>query len=138
LREGEGCAKDLRQAAIWSARGGRTGFFSALSKARYAFKNAKTEDLGRDFDQLCYSLGWGLFWYVYGTKDWREESDENKVFCNRCIDYYCEIVELQKKSILTFLLCWKEIVGVKDVGVVIAKMVWEGREDNLVKSFDEK
>jgi hypothetical protein len=29
-------------------------------------------------------------------------------------------------------LFWNQTVGVKDVGVMIGKMVWEAREDNLV------
>jgi tetratricopeptide (TPR) repeat protein len=133
LENGEGCAKDLRQAAIWYAKGGHNYFFKVLSGARNVFEDDETDELGCDFDQLCSSLGWGLFWHMYGTNAWDWRSDENKAFGNHCLDYYCEIVELQQKSIFTFLLCWKEMVGVKDVGLMIGQMIWEGREDNLMK-----
>jgi hypothetical protein len=69
-------------------------------------------------------------------EDWERISFESKAFAERCLDYYCTCVELQRKSIFTFLLCWNQSVGVKDVGLMIAKRVWEEREDNMVKSFD--
>jgi hypothetical protein len=82
-------------------------------------------------------LGWGLYWYEYESVscDVRETV---KGFYEQCLDYYCSCVELQQKSVVEFLLCWNQIVGVKDVGVLIGKMVWAGREDNLVKMFDGK
>jgi hypothetical protein len=36
-----------------------------------------------------------------------------------------------------FLWFWNRVVGVKDVGVMIGKMVWNGREACLIKQFDE-
>jgi hypothetical protein len=91
-----------------------------------------------DFNQLCYTFGWGLYWYQYGSEDWNKQGDENRVFGNRCLDYYCSCVELQHKSIFTFLLCWNRTTGgVKGPGQMIGKIVWEEREDNLVKTFKE-
>jgi tetratricopeptide (TPR) repeat protein len=128
--------EDLRQAVVYYAKGDCPSYF--FSVVRIACESHKTSDYDYDctVDQLCYSLGWGLYWHMYGTDDFNRESDEEKAFGTRCLDYYCENVELQQKSIFTFLLCWTDLVGVKDVGVMIAKMVWEGREDNLVKWFD--
>jgi hypothetical protein len=137
LEYGEGCVKDLGQAAIWYAKGGHYDFSSLLGEARIAFQNGTTEDLDCDFNQLCYSLGWGLYWYMYGAKGWKKQSDEEKMFGNHRLDYYCENVELQQKSIFTFLLCWKKMVGVKDLGLMIAKTVWEGKGVNLVKKFEK-
>jgi hypothetical protein len=138
LKDGDGCAKDLRQAAIWSAKGGPYLFWEVLEKARLALERETTHDLDCDFDQLCYALGWGLYWYEYETGRWNQRSDENKVFGEQCLDYYCSCVELQQKSIFTFLLCWNQTTGgVKGPGQMIAKMVWEGREDNLVKTFGQ-
>jgi hypothetical protein len=85
--------------------------------------------------EVYYALGWGLYWHRYGGQKWNERNDRIKAFGNQYLDYYCSCVELQQKSIFTFLLCWNRVTGVKDVGVVIAKMVWEGRENNLVKPF---
>jgi hypothetical protein len=59
------------------------------------------------------------------------------VFGNQCIDYYCSCVELQQKSIFTFLWFWNRTTGVKGPGQMIAQMVWQQREDNLVKMFEE-
>jgi hypothetical protein len=88
-------------------------------------------------NQLCYTLGWGLYWYQYGSEEWKGFIRDGKnAFGNRCLDYYCSCVELRQKSICTFLLCWNRSVGVKDVGHMIGKMVWEGREDNLLKGFE--
>ena len=132
LRDGEGCAKDLRQAVIWGAKGSWTDvFWDLLRRAKGALESKSTEDLDCDFDHLCYSLGWGMYWYQYGAG-----SDENKAIGNRCLDYYCSCIELQQKSIFTFLLCWNGTTGrIKGPGQMIAKTVWAGREDKLVKTF---
>jgi hypothetical protein len=68
----------------------------------------------------------------------RHREGEENAFPDLCLDYYCFCVELQQKSIFTFLLCWNQTVGVKDVGVLIGKMVWAGREDNLLKALEAK
>jgi hypothetical protein len=139
LRDGEGCAKDLRQAVLWGAKGGELHvFWTVMSKARRALEFGTTEDLDCDFNQLCYSLGWGLYWYQYGSKNWNQPSDENKAFGIRCLAYYSSCVELQQKSIFTFLLCWNRTTGgVKGPGQMIAQMVWEEREASLVREFEE-
>jgi hypothetical protein len=138
LNNGEGCEKDLRQAAIWGAKAGESYvFWHLLAVARRALGSGKMEDLDCDFNQFCYSLGWGLYWYQYEARRWEHESDESKAFGNRCLDYYCSCVELQQKSIFTFLLCWNRTTGVKGPGQIIAQMVWEGREDNLVSQLEQ-
>jgi hypothetical protein len=44
---------------------------------------------------------------------------------------------MQQNSIFTFLLFWNRSTGaVKGPGQIIGNMVWEQREENLVKSFD--
>jgi hypothetical protein len=135
LREGAGCAKDLKQAVIWGAKGDSYVFWDLLAHAKGALESRATENL--DCQSLCYSLGWGLYWYQYGSEDWDGEDDEVQVFGNDCLDYYCSCVEMQQESIFTFLLCWNRTTGVKGPGEMIAQLVWEGREDNLVKAFEE-
>jgi TPR repeat protein len=138
LKDGEGCVKDLRQAVIWGAKGDSYVFWMLLGDARRAFESGATENLDCDFNRLCYALGWGLYWYQYGTEDWDGEDDEVQVFGNDCLDYYCSCVELQQKSIVAFLLCWNQTTGgIKGPGQMIAEMVWEGREENLVQKFEE-
>jgi hypothetical protein len=137
LRDGEGCAVDLRQAVLWSAKVDSDVFWDQLRQAKRALESRATEDLDCDFNQLCYSLGWGLYWYKYGSMDWRHRSGKEKAFGNRCVDFYCSCVELQQKSIFTFLSHWNRTTGVKGPGQMIAQMAWEGREDNLVQRFEE-
>jgi TPR repeat protein len=139
FRDGEGCVKDLSQAVMWSAKGDSYRFWELLTYVRLAFVGGTTEDLGCNFDRLCYSLGWGAYWYLHNTERWNKQSDKDKAFGSRCLDFYCSCVELQQESIFAFLLCWNRATGtVKEVGVMVGKMVWEGREDNLVKMYDRK
>jgi hypothetical protein len=138
LSYGEGCTKDLRKASIWSAKGTDAIIFWEIAEEMRedVQEGENLEYLGCDFDQLCYSLGWGLYWYRYGSDEWELDiTKERKLFSSRCIDYYCSCVEMQQKSIFTFLLCWNRVTGVKGPGQMIGKMAWERREDNLVESF---
>jgi TPR repeat protein len=136
LRGGVGYERDLRQAVIWSAKSDSMLFWQLLGEARRALESRTAADLGCDFNQLSYALGWGLFWYQHGSRNWSRKSDERKAFSNRCLDYYCSCVELQQKSIFTFLLFWNRTTGgVKGPGQMIAQMVWDGREEILVTTF---
>jgi hypothetical protein len=137
LRHGDGFEKDLRQAVIWSAQGDSYVFWGQLGYAKRSLEIEATEALNCDFNQLCYSLGWGMYWYQYERGGWKNQSDEEKACGNRCLDYYCSCVELQQKSIFTFLLCWNRTVGVKGPGQMIAQLVWNAREDNLVKTLEK-
>jgi hypothetical protein len=138
LKWGEGCGKDLRQAVMWSAKGSNSdAFWAVLGDARRVLESGATEDMDCDFNHLCFALGTGLFWDVYGSEKWNKQSDEMKDFGERCLDYYCSCVDLQQESIFTFLWCWNRTTGVKGPGQMIAEMVWEGRKDYLVKTFEE-
>jgi hypothetical protein len=121
--EGHLLSADWSQAAIWAARGLSGRFWNILRDA--------TEELPFDFDQLCYSLGWGLYWFMWGREDKFVDFDQMNDF----LDYYCSCADLQQESIFTFLLFWNRTVRVKDVGVLIGKKVWEERKENLVTSF---
>jgi hypothetical protein len=137
LKNGIGCEKDLRQAAIWSAKGVSLFFFELLEES--SFRRGKMEDLDYDFNQLCYGLGWGLYWYQYGSEEWKSQDFGVRSFGKHCLDYYCSCVELQQESIFTFLLCWNRTTGrVKEPGQMIARIVWEGKETNLLLRFGEK
>jgi hypothetical protein len=138
LKDGDGCLKDLRQAAIWSAKVDAFVFWHLLRDTERALESGATEDLDCDFNLLCYLLGWGLYWYQHGSEPWEQQDDKDKVFGLHCLDFYCSCVELQQKSIFAFLLCWNRTTGgVKGPGQMIAHMVWEGRQDNLVKQFKQ-
>jgi hypothetical protein len=139
LRDGEGCEKNLRQAAIWGARRDSHVFWDVLVEAKRAPQSRRTENLGCDFNQLCYSIGWGLYWFQYEVERWKALRGEEKVFGNRCLDFYCSCVELQQESIFTFLLFWNRTTGgVKEPGRIIAQMVWEGKGTNVPLRFGGK
>jgi hypothetical protein len=138
LRDGEGCAKDLRQAVIWGAKRNSFVFWDLLGDAKRALESGATDKLDYDFNQFCYSIGWGLYWYIYSElRDGK--CGEGLAFRNYCLDYYCRCVELQQKSIFTFLLFWNRTTGgIKGPGQMIAQMVWDGRENALVKTFEKR
>jgi TPR repeat protein len=116
------------EAVIWSAKGTSELFWTALYYCQDTFESGTRSDFLCDFDRCCYALGWGMYWYIHGIKEHQ--------FGNQCLDYYCACVELQQKSIFTFLLCWNQTtIGVKGPGQMIAQMVWQGREGNLLKPF---
>jgi hypothetical protein len=145
LSYGAGCAKDLREAAIWSAKGGDLNFvlwardfWRLLSQAKRELEGGSRQELDHDFDQLCYSLGWGLYWYQYEEDDDDHSHALVKDFAKRCLNYYCSCVELQQKSIFTFLLFWNRTTGVKEPGKIIGKMVWDGREELLIPTFEHR
>jgi hypothetical protein len=137
LWKGEGCEQDLRQAAIWGAKGKSRWFWEVVMSARVSLDEGTMEQITCDFDQLCYTLGWGVYWYLYENYGRWVPSDEAKAFGNRCLDYYCSCAEMQQTSISTFLLYWNRTTGVKGPGQMIAQIVWEEREDNLVKTLEK-
>jgi hypothetical protein len=130
LRDGKGCVKDLRRAAIWSAKGDSWIYWDLLGDAKRALDSRSADELNRGFNQLCFALGWGLYWYACDSKEWKGHDKELQTFGSLCLDFYCATIELQRESIFTFLLFWNRAVGVKDVGALIGKMVWE--EDRRV------
>jgi hypothetical protein len=139
LRDGDGCEKDWSQAAVWSAKGDFCYvFWDLLGDAKRALESPRTNNLDCDFNQLCFALGWGLYWYVCDSDEWKEQKEEVQAFGERCLDFYCATMELQRESIFTFLLFWNRTVGVKDVGALIGKMVWEEDRSVLVKRLWKK
>jgi hypothetical protein len=134
---GESCAKDLALAVRWAAKGRSGLFWDLLECARVALEEGETKQVEYNFDQFCFTIGWGLYWYMYDTVWWKDELDESdKEFGGRCLGYYCDNIEQQQKALVSFLLCWNETVGIKELGVVIAKMVWERRrEEDLLQPF---
>jgi hypothetical protein len=137
FKNGYGCAKDLRQAVIWSVKGHIELFLETLEGAMQAVEEGTAAGLDCDFDQLCYTLGWGLYWYVFDSENWDRCSDEQKVFGDNCLNFYCSCVELQQKSIFQFLHFWNRTTGVKGPGQIIGKLVREVGKDNLLKSLGE-
>lgn len=134
-KRGTGCDKNLPEALRLSAHGYPYLFWNIFTAVEEKYKAGDRTHEDVELERYFYLLGQGLYWYAYQSNQFEERSKKDKVFALRCLDYYCACVELQQKSIFTFLWCWNQSVGVKDVGVMIGKMVWENREDNLVQAF---
>jgi hypothetical protein len=139
LKDRARSTKDTRQVMLWCAKMESVIFWYVLLDAKEVLENnQRMEDLFCNFSQLYYTLGWGLYWYQYGSKEQKLQNNGVVSFGKHCLDYYCLCVESQQKSIFTFLLCWNQTTGIKGPGQLIAQLVWEEREDNLVKEFEWK
>ena len=139
LRDRARSIKDTKQSMMWYAKMESVIFWAVLSNAKEVIENSqRREDLFCGFSQIYYALGWGLYWYQYGSKEQKSQNYGVASFGKQCLDYYCLCVESQQKSIFTFLLCWNQTTGIKEPGQLIAQLVWEEREDNLVKEFVRK
>jgi hypothetical protein len=55
-------------------------------------------------------------------------------FVARCVAYYEKQMDFLQHSVWTFLLCWKLLKGDKDSGRIIARMVWEDPEYQMVEN----
>jgi len=89
-----------------------------------------------DFNVLMMYLGKGLYWRKSLMRI-QYTDDEVQKFKLQCLEYYCSKIDLQQAAIFTFLLCWKRATyALKGIGIVIAKMVWDGRYENLIISDD--
>jgi hypothetical protein len=88
-------------------------------------------DVNLHFNRFSYVAGRALYWHIYDPETW-DEAD----FDLTQLEYYCACVELQQKSIFTFLLCWNQITGIKGPGTIVAKMVWETRADHPIEAYD--
>merc|ERR1711991_874926 len=135
-RRDHGMEIDLVQTVYWSAESDCIRFWWTLTDAAKAWKNKEFGGLGCDF-RLAMEIVKGLYWYQYGTKGWESQTEKDRDFGVKCLDYYCETIELQQEAIFLFLLLWNKATRVKGPGRMIAKMVWEERYDCLVKKFGE-
>jgi hypothetical protein len=92
--------------------------------------------LGCDFSELCFELGKGLYFSIYDSAAWKSDLNSRwKDFGEKVLDYYVAAVNLQMQAVFCFLVVWNRLTGVKEVGRIIAQMVWETREKHLVTPF---
>jgi hypothetical protein len=129
-------SSDFRKTVVWTAQEPASFWFADLVQVvREAVENGTTEKLDGDCSQICFAIGQGLFWYQKGATKWESESPEAHAFGERCLHYFCESIELQQESIFAFLVCWnRTMVGLKDLGVIIAKMIWGTRRDQILQT----
>jgi hypothetical protein len=127
LRTGDGCEANVAAAVFLCARGNLQWFWEILREV------VEKKLRGVDYHPIYYALGWGMYWYMDGSEELKIQRKKDAEYGNRCMRFYCSKLELQQRSIFTFLLCWNQATGgVKDIGWMTAQMVWEGRETNLV------
>ena len=134
---GEGLDLDLVQAVYWDSELGSETFWAILRNAARV-DISLVDAFGCDLSRLAMELGKGLYWYHFETPLWRRRMDIGKKLGTKCLEYYCELIDLQQEAIFLFLLFWNETTGVKGPGQIIGQMVWKGRCDCLVKYFGEE
>jgi hypothetical protein len=125
---------DLREAIKWAgkeycitfSKGER--FEKFCSQIKGLFQAGGKELQGYSLDQLCYTLGKAQYW----------DAHKSNRFGLRCCDYYCACVDVQHKSIFTFLIFWNQTARIKELGQMIAQLVWQEREDLVLLRFGEE
>jgi len=127
---------DLIQSVRWSSITG-CGFAETLSDAVISWWDKTILCPECDFALLAVELGKGLYWYQYETEEWSEYGDFEKDFADKCLEFYCSAIESQQRSIFLFLHFWNQTIGVKDVGQLIGKLVWNQRYEHLTIEFKE-
>merc|ERR1711991_48326 len=135
---GDVVEKDLAQAAHWGSGSDSREFWLIVKDAFKAWNGKAFGELGCNFNRLAMEIGKGLYWYQYGTETWKDAYEAVQEFGVKCMDYYCETIELKQEAIFLFLLFWNQTTGVKEPGQMIGEMAWEGRYDYLVKEFGEE
>lgn len=77
--------------------------------------------------KLSYGLGKAMYWNVYNTHGWTriaEESKSRKICGILSLDLYCDSVDKRQLATFEFLMCWKRLGIQKDVGQIIAKLMF--------------
>jgi hypothetical protein len=114
---------NFAETSLWLAKGGqKEAFLEDL--------NAALKDFEKNIESIewWYSLGYGMYWHFSGTDFFKDKkNDQAVIFGEKLLDFYCSCVEMQQKSIFTFLLFWNQTVGVKEPAKMIAQMVWKDR-----------
>jgi hypothetical protein len=82
---------------------------------------------------VLFEVGKIMYWHRYLPQDtnrWKNQNRWEKPdndFSLKCLNFYCESVQMTQKSIFLFLFFWQQQFGVRDVGKAIAQSVWEDR-----------
>lgn len=82
---------------------------------------------------IVFEVGKLLYW-VFHCPEETNYSIEFKKWLDRSLQFYCNNIDLRQKSVFTFLWIWKKLGGVKDVGKIIAKIIWNVSSDSLESS----
>jgi TPR repeat protein len=126
---GVGKPADLCEAMRWYFKGNKE---TRAYRIVREILEGKMEICGGNVDRFCYCLGAGLFWHGHGMPMYNRQPLETTAVLEQALEYYCLNVDLQQESLLTFLMFWNRRSNVKQVGSIIAKMVWNEREDKLI------
>lgn len=92
-----------------------------------------------DINRMTMEFGKALYWNMYDEKEFQKSTSltvDNKSFGLQCLNFYIDTIEAHQKVIYTFLWCWKHVFLGKDVGLIIAKMLWDQRYKHFDKSFE--
>lgn len=101
-------------------------FWRILREVKRIVKTNQTRQF-YDINRLVIELGKGIRNRIFDV--------DYKKFGKLCKNYYLSSMTLQQESIFIFLHFWNKTFGIKDVGKMIGKLVWNGRYECLIKDF---
>jgi hypothetical protein len=85
---------------------------------------------------LAYELGRALYFDVYHESLFKYNQKYSGGFAEKCLDFYCDNIDLTQSAIVTFLAFWKQRGMNRDVGILIGKMVWSQRDVLLISKIN--
>lgn len=99
----------------------------------FGFTNLVTNLESSTTNIITFELGRALYFYFYIYRDSSIQLTlQHQLFMKKCLKYYHESLNLQQKSIFTFLWCWRMILGkyggAREVVNIIAQMLWTNRD----------
>lgn len=126
--KGEGVVKDLKQATkllvkVFEYRG--TWLFDLIGEIR-------REHFGET--DYMYILGEAMYWYIHNIETWASFLNyhyNNQKFALTCFDYYCDTIDSVQNGVFTFLICCKRSGIQKDVCQIIARKIWNKRDEAI-------
>jgi TPR repeat protein len=128
---------DLKDKVYWAAKantfhGEKTFKTQILNVRDVALGRKITKHLGGyRLEEMIFHIGECLYWDM----DLWASSIEQNIFGDACVDFYCKTVDLHQQAILLFLKFWKETVGVKELGQMIARLAWKDRKQLFFEDF---
>jgi hypothetical protein len=116
---------DFAQALWWCGRAKKEYNFNQLvERIRSAYLKGQI-DADKKNEVFC-RLGEAMYWQFERPLAYKGRFLEENALMAKCLEFYLECVDLECRSIYTFLLCWNLLTrGVKGPGQIIAKMVYE-------------
>jgi hypothetical protein len=124
----KGDRSNLEAALLISAGGRRTRRFSeALGDVEEL--TAKNGSDPRQVSELVFLVGRLLYYdELFISDSMRPDMCGHGIFFRfQCFKFWRDVNYFTKEAIILFTMFWNSTIGVKDVGKIIAKLIWEQR-----------